>query len=270
MKNGRYMKNLLPRALSVIIGAFAIAAQLLLGIGSGYVAAANTYDAAVQTHRDTVSRTNDAAVTARHLLWADGATAGTTVALASATTPALGTIDNIESLTGVIQCINLLGRGTTKKMVASEAMATTGVRVYQAASGKIALTGVICVGVLRTTAGADGDIVEVDDFQPRIAPNGVNTVAGGTLAIPVTKRVVAKTTGGVEALTLADGVPGQRLTIYLAADGGDGTLTPTTKTGFTSIVFADVKDSAELEFVDATTGWVIIGLNGTAAPPAFS
>ena len=265
------MKNQLSGVLAVFCAALAIAAQYLFGAGSGYLAAANTYDAVVLTHGPTLARTNDVAITARHLLWADGATAGTTVALATATTPALGTIDNIETSTGIIQAVLMLGRNTvTLKMVASEAMATVGVRVYQAAGGKIALTGVICVGTLRSAAAADGDIVEVDDFAPRVQPNGSNTVAGGVLAIPVTKRAVLKTTGGAEALTLANGLPGQRLTITLVTDGGDGTLTPATKTGFSTIVFADAKDTVELEYIDDTLGWMVSGAAGIPAPPVIS
>lgn len=268
------MKHIASKLLGVLAlfaSSLALAAQSVLGTGSGYLAAANTYDAVVLTHGPTLTRTNDVAITARHLLWADGATAGTTVALATATTPALGTIDNTETSTGVIQAVLMLGRNTvTVKMVASEAMATVGVRVYQAAGGKIALTGVLCVGTLRSVAAADGDIVEVDDCQPRVQPNGSNTVAGGTLAIPVTKRVVLKTTGGAEALTLANGLPGQRLTITLVTDGGDGTLTPTTKTGFSTIVFADAKDTAELEYIDDTIGWVVAGTAGIPAPPVIS
>ncbi len=96
------------------------------------------------------------------------------------------------------------------------------------------------------------------------------TVAGGVLAIPVTHRYVAKTTGGAEALTLANGFPGQILTISLVADGGDGTLTPATKTGFATIVFADVKDTATLMYIDDTVGWIIIGTAGIPAPPVIS
>jgi len=98
---------------------------------------------------------------------------------------------------------------------------------------------------------------------------GGTTSAAAALAIPVTHRYVAKTTGaGAEALTLANGVPGQRLTIALVTDGGgDGTLTPTTKSGFTTIVFADKGDVASLEYIDDTTGWVILGTAGVAAPP---
>ena len=99
---------------------------------------------------------------------------------------------------------------------------------------------------------------------------GSTTSGADSLAIPVTHAVVAKTTGGdAESLTLANGDPGQVLTIYLAADGGgDGTLTPTTKTGFATIVFADAGDRAVLQYVDDSIGWIIISLSGVAGPPA--
>jgi hypothetical protein len=102
--------------------------------------------------------------------------------------------------------------------------------------------------------------------------SGATTSIADSLAIPVTHGVVAKTTGAdAEALTLANGEPGQLLTIYLATDGGgDGTLTPTTKTGFATIVFADAKDNATLLYVDDTVGWIIVGAAGVAAPPVIS
>jgi hypothetical protein len=99
---------------------------------------------------------------------------------------------------------------------------------------------------------------------------GVLAVAAATLAIPLTHRYIRKTTGGVEALTLANGFEGQVITIELDVDGGDGTLTPATKTGFSTIVFADAADTATLEYIDDTVGWVIVGLSGTAAPPVFT
>jgi len=94
-------------------------------------------------------------------------------------------------------------------------------------------------------------------------------VAADVLAMPVTHPIISKTTGGdAEALTLADGQPGQLLVIILATDGGgDGTLTPTTKTGFATIVFADAGDRAVLMYVDDTIGWIIISLSGVSAPP---
>ena len=94
-------------------------------------------------------------------------------------------------------------------------------------------------------------------------------VAADVLAIPITHPYVIKTTGGdAEALTLANGLPGQMLVIDVAVDGGgDGTLTPTTVTGFATIVFADAGDRAVLLYVDDTVGWIILGLSGVAAPP---
>jgi len=102
--------------------------------------------------------------------------------------------------------------------------------------------------------------------------NGTIEVAADVLAIPVTHARVSKTTGGnAEALTLANGLPGQVLTIALDTDGGGtGTLTPTTCSGFVSIAFADVGDHATLRYVDDTIGWVIMGASGAAAPPVIA
>lgn len=99
---------------------------------------------------------------------------------------------------------------------------------------------------------------------------GSVAVAGGTLAIPITHSLVLKTTGGVEALTLADGKRGQLLTIVLAVDGGNGTLTPTTCSGFSTIVFGDALDSATLLYVDDATGWILVGLSGDASVPTIT
>lgn len=101
---------------------------------------------------------------------------------------------------------------------------------------------------------------------------GSTTCAADVLAIPVTHEVVVKTTGAdAEALTLANGIQGQILCIVLGTDGGgDGTLTPTTKTGFATIVFADAGDIATLKYVDDSAGWIILGTAGVTAPPVIS
>lgn len=98
----------------------------------------------------------------------------------------------------------------------------------------------------------------------------VNNVGAAVLAIPLDKPIVLKTTGGAEALTLANGYPGQVLNINLVVDGGDGTLTPATATGFATIVFADAGDQVTLMYIDDTVGWVIMGMAGVAAPPAIT
>lgn len=129
--------------------------------------AANTYDAAVQTHQETVTRTNDVAVTARHLLWTQGA-AATSVALGTATGAPLGTIDNTTASTGLRQEVLLLGKGSTKKMVANAAI-SAGARVFTAANGKVSPTHgstLWQVGIALTAAAADNDIIEVADCPP--------------------------------------------------------------------------------------------------------
>ena len=87
--------------------------------------------------------------------------------------------------------------------------------------------------------------------------------------MPITHGIVAGTTGGAEAWTLADGTPGQELMIYLAVDAGKGTLTPTTKTGFATIEFDDAGDQVVLRFLP-TLGWIIISAAGVAGPPAIT
>jgi len=126
----------------------------------------------------------------------------------------------------------------------------------------------------RWTSAGNIEFVKASDITAKVggfpAISGGTTCAGGVLAIPITHRYVAKTTGGVEALTLADGVPGQLITISLVTTGGDGTLTPSRKTGFATIVFSGAKDTATLQYVDDTIGWMLIGYYGTDAPPVVS
>ena len=97
-------------------------------------------------------------------------------------------------------------------------------------------------------------------------------VDADVLAIPVTHAYVAKTTGGdAEALTLANGKPGQILVISLVVDGnGDGTLTPDTCTGFATIVFADAGDTVVLFYVDDLAGWRIWSAFGLTAQPTIT
>lgn len=146
---------------------------LRLQFGTGLIQAANTYDAAVETHDDSVRRTNDAAITARHLLWYS--TGATTVALSGVDTIPLGTIDNTESSTGLNQTVLLLGGDCTRKMVASAAI-SVGDRVFGAASGKVANAGQVYLGQALTAAAADGDLIEVATIQP-IPVSLVETVA---------------------------------------------------------------------------------------------
>lgn len=90
--------------------------------------------------------------------------------------------------------------------------------------------------------------------------HGATTVAADTLVIPVTHEYVTKNIGAdAEALTLADGqFEGQPLTIVTnTAAGGRAALTPTTKTGYTTIYLQRSGERLRLRWVNATIGWVI-------------
>jgi hypothetical protein len=165
-KSKRYMRNQLTGVLAVICGAWAICTQLLLGGGSTCMAANTIYDAALdEPPKDHLVVTNDVAIATRHLLWyLSGAG---TAAIADATTPAAGTIDNIETSTGYAQKLLMLGRGHAKKMVASEAIAVNA-DVYQAAGGKVAGSGTIYLGKAVTASAADGDLLIVADGTPQL------------------------------------------------------------------------------------------------------
>ncbi len=97
-------------------------------------------------------------------------------------------------------------------------------------------------------------------------------VAADVLVMPLTHPYIEKTTGAdAEALTLADGEPGQTVQIELKVDGGGtGTLTPATASGFSTIAFADAGDTAILGYVDDTVGWIIRGVWGLTAQPTVA
>ena len=90
---------------------------------------------------------------------------------------------------------------------------------------------------------------------------GTVTTRSGAGAVPITSAAVRLTTTAANALTLANGADGQLLTIVMVVDGGDGTLTPTTKTGYTTITFNDVGDAVTLQYF-TTIGWMILANYG--------
>lgn len=71
------------------------------------------------------------------------------------------------------------------------------------------------------------------------------------------------TTGGAQALTLANGTAGQKKSVIHKVDGGSAVLTPTSALGFTTITFTNAGESVTLEYTSA--GWAIIALYGAVA-----
>lgn len=106
-------------------------------------------------------------------------------------------------------------------------------------------------------------------FQKGAAVEGICTsdvISCNTVATTRTNKAVIKTTGAAwgESEALADGMDNQTVTYVLATDGGkDLYVTPTTKSGFTSVQLSDAGDSVSLLWSDSTSGWVISGNAGT-------
>jgi hypothetical protein len=89
-------------------------------------------------------------------------------------------------------------------------------------------------------------------------PQALSGAGAVNLSTTVTKFT---STGAAQALTLADGTDGQIKIITHVVAGGTGVLTPTTKTGFTTITFNAAGDSVTLRF-NTTIGWVVDGFRG--------
>lgn len=117
-------------------------------------------------HCDSVTRLTDAAITSRHLLYKVGSDADH-IAVGGAADLPIGTIDDEADAAEENLSVQLLGKGPTKRMVASEAI-SAGEEAYTAASGKVqdlptAAGTYWRVGTALTAAAADGDIIEVAD-----------------------------------------------------------------------------------------------------------
>ncbi len=216
-----------------------------------------------------------------------GVTAGTFVKLSAANIVATATAVT-DKVVGIAEITADANAGTryapmgTQAIVTSGEAITVGDLLTAGTGGKAFVLDTDDASTQRyaamaLTAASDANesvtvILQAGVVEKRLAKAGSTTVAGDVLPIPITAGVVVKTTAGDgEALSLADGTAGQILVITLGTDGGgDGTLTPTTATGWATIVFADAGDTAALMYIDDTVGWVILGLSGVAAPPAMT
>ena len=84
-----------------------------------------------------------------------------------------------------------------------------------------------------------------------------------TLVVPVGYSFVRKSIAADAAFTagtLADGVPGQLLTVFISADLGSETfvITPATSTTFTTASFDSALDTATFLWADDTSGWCVV------------
>jgi len=118
--------------------------------------------------------------------------------------------------------------------------------------GALTVAGATTLNGALTTTGA---VTATGAFV-----GGVQTLAAAG-AVNLTTLTTRVDSAGAIALTLADGTNGQMKIIVMGTDGGDATLTPTTKTGYSTITFNDAGDGVTLMFI-TTKGWIVCGNNG--------
>ncbi len=124
------------------------------------------------------------------------------------------------------------------------------------------------------TTWSDGFTLSIPVLDPNLFSVGTGSAGSvsqvsSTAALSSTATVVRKVLdsngdAAFTAGTLANGKPGQILTVIAAgaspsgaSSGHNYTITPTTKTGFTSVKLSAINDMVTFLYVDDTTGWVI-------------
>ena len=179
------------------------------------------------------------------------------------------------------------GALTTTSSISSGGELTAASNVNLGAANYIAFSGRSLIisdangtVLLRNNAGSAGTTLDVatngtlkvrnlaNDADAAITA-GAGTFSGavttssstrsGPGAVAITTSLCKVTSTGVaDALTLADGVDGQRITIVHDVDGGSFVLTPATKTGWTTFTSTVVGETITLVFV-TTRGWMVTG-----------
>lgn len=130
------------------------------------------------------------------------------------------------------------------------------------ADGKAVLAGPgDSFSAIALVDAANGEKVKVVIREGEVAVSAPLSAAqqalSGAGAVNVTSTMTVLTTTGVNALTLANGTRvGQIKEIMMTVDGGDGTLTPTSLSGATTITFSNVGDYVMLLWNG--TAWVVV------------
>jgi len=120
--------------------------------------------------------------------------------------------------------------------------------------------------VIGNSATDTLNVTGVATINGKVILSSTETIAAWwtTTALDLTKYAhnIDADAGG-DIFTLADGVDWQEVFIFMKSATGTATITPATKTGFTSVTFNAAWDSVVLKFV-TTLGWIIAGWNSYA------
>jgi len=169
----------------------------------------------------------------------------TTLAIAATATTVSGTLGVTGAFTNT--GATFANGGVDRSTAAALAIGATN-------ATSVVITPVTTItGALTLTAGIAAQVIFT----------GTATIAAGgtTTALDLTKTChnIDADAGG-DTFTLADGIAGQTMFIIMKTATGVATITPATKTGFTSVTFNAAGDSVILQYF-TTLGWIIMGGN---------
>jgi len=173
--------------------------------------------------------------------------------------------------TGLGTSLRIVDTGATATSTAVYISAATG-EAMRVDAGTVIFDESLDVGTslaVGTTLGVTGASTLTGGVAGKFIHTGTGiTATSGPGAVAVTGAVhEITTTGAADAMTLANGTAGQRLSVIYVAEGGGAdtaVITPTTLAGGTTITLSVLGDSCDLVY-SATGGWYVLGLGGTAA-----
>lgn len=174
--------------------------------------------------------------------------------------------------------LNIVQGGSNKKLTVANFLANLNSPVVINANGAdqdTRIAGDNDANLLYTDAGNDkvgvgtstpaekldvaGNLAISNGFL-RLSSTPQSLSGSGSLVVNTTAAVTYITTTGSATLSFGDGVQGQEKTLTMITDGGDAVLTPSSTSGFTTVTFNDVGDTARLIFLN--NKWCVLSSYG--------
>lgn len=146
----------------------------------------------------------------------------------------------------------------------SVSFASVGVNLNGSPLGAATDVNVVCgSGTLSTPL--QGSLLNLS-CSPNLATSGIanggaTSMATSDTAVPTSYAFVRAASANDPAFvnkTLANGIPGQVLTFFLASKGSQNlTITPATATGITSVTLTAAKAEVVFMYINDTIGWIL-------------
>ena len=176
---------------------------------------------------------------------------------------------------------NIVQGGSNKKLTVANFLANLNSPVVINGNGAdqdTRIAGDNDANLIYTDAGNDKVGIGTDTPDEKLDVNGNLAITGGFLRLATTPQSLSgsgslvvntsaavtyiTTVGGSATLSFADGVQGQEKTLVMIGDAGDAVLSPSSPSGFTTITFNDVGDTARLIFLNSK--WNILSVYGAS------